>query len=129
MEKVETPEAPAAIGPYSQAVIAGSFVFVSGQLPIDPRTKKLVPANIEDQTVQVLENITAILKATHLSLQDVVRAEIYLKNIEDFAAVNAVYARYFLGPIQPARQTLQVARLPLDALIEISVIAHLPHAY
>lgn len=123
MKKIETEKAPKAIGPYSQATVAGQFVFVSGQLPIDPATGKIIEHTIEGQTKQVLANIKAILHVANLSFAHVVKTEIYLKNLEDFQKVNAIYAEHFSDPIKPARQTMQVARLPLDSLIEISCIA------
>jgi 2-iminobutanoate/2-iminopropanoate deaminase len=121
--KVETKEAPNAIGPYSQAVGFDRFLFVSGQIPIDPSSGKVLDPTIAGQTRQVLKNIEAILKADHLGLEDVVKVEIYVKDIGDFQTVNAIYAEKFSHPIKPARQLMQVARLPMDSLIEISCIA------
>jgi len=121
--KIETENAPKAIGPYSQAVRAGNLVFVSGQLPINPKTGKVDESSIEGQTRQVLTNIQAILHATGLSFGHVVRTEIYLKDLQDFTLVNQLYAEAFTSSIQPARQTMQVAKLPLDVKIEISCIA------
>lgn len=123
MKKIETEKAPKAIGPYSQAIVAGQFVFVSGQLPINPTSGKIIETTIEGQTKQVLANIEAILHAAGLSFAHVVKTEIYLKDLENFHKVNALYAEKFSHPIKPARQTMQVARLPLDSLIEISCIA------
>lgn len=123
ISKVETSEAPKAIGPYSQAVVAGSFLFVSGQIPIDPGTGKVVDHTIQGQTRRVFENIEAILRAAGLNLGDVVRAEVYLKNMDDFQEMNAIYAEKFKQPVKPARQTMQVGRLPMDVLVEISCIA------
>src|SRR3989344_3775680 len=102
--KVETSGAPKAIGPYSQAVVAGSFLFVSGQIPIDPGTGKVADHTIQGQTRRVFENIEAILRAAGLSLGDVVRAEVYLKNMDDFQEMNAIYAEKFKQPVKPARQ-------------------------
>lgn len=123
LSKVDTPNAPKAIGPYSQAVKAGSFLFVSGTLPMDPSTGQLVGTNIQEQTQQILKNIDAILKDQGLTFARVVKTEVYLKNINDFKAMNEVYAIEFVGPIKPARQTMEVAALPLGALIEISCVA------
>lgn len=122
-KQIHTENAPKAIGPYSQAVLAGQFLFVSGQLPIDPNTGKITETTIEGQTRQVLSNIEAILKEAGLSFDDVVKAEVFLKEMNDFQKMNAIYSQNFTGPIKPARQAFQVARLPMDALIEISCIA------
>ena len=124
LKKVETPLAPAAIGPYSQAVKAGSFLFISGQIPIDPQTGEVVERTIEAQTKQVLNNIEAILKAEGLQFKHVVKSEVYLKDMQDFQKMNELYSEKFSFPIKPARQTLQVAKLPLDVLVEISCIAY-----
>ncbi len=124
--KIETAEAPKAIGPYSQAVCSSPFVFISGQLGIDPMTGKLVESDIRLQINRVLDNLEAILKASSCSFQDVVRCDVFLKDLNDFAIVNEEYAKRFTQPIPPARQTIQVARLPLDALVEISCIAIQP---
>jgi 2-iminobutanoate/2-iminopropanoate deaminase len=121
-EAVSTPLAPAAIGPYSQAIRAGSLVFVSGQIPIDPATGTLVDGDIGAQTHRVFQNIAAILAAAGASLDDVVRTTVYLADMNDFGAMNGVYATYFSAPA-PARATVQAARLPKDARIEIDVIA------
>lgn len=126
LQKIETDQAPAAIGPYSQAVIFGQLVFVSRQIPIEPKSGKIIESTIQGQTRQVLENIEVILKAGNLSLENVVKTEIYLKDINDFQIVNSIYAEKFSYSIKPARQLLQVARLPLDSLIEISCIAVKP---
>lgn len=121
--EVRTEEAPQAIGPYSQAVQAGQYIFVSGQLAIDPASNKLVGSTIGEQTSQVLNNIESILRAQGLTLRDVVKAEVYLKDMNDFKGMNLVYAERFSSAVKPARQAMQVAKLPLDALIEISCIA------
>jgi 2-iminobutanoate/2-iminopropanoate deaminase len=123
LKKIETTQAPQAIGPYSQAVCAAPFVFISGQLPIDPTTGKLVEANILLQINRVLDNLEAILQASGCSFQNVVRCDVFVKDLNDFAIINQEYAKRFTQPIPPARQTVQVARLPLDALVEISCIA------
>jgi len=127
-KKIETEQAPRAIGPYSQAVeveLKGeSILFVSGQLPIDPKTGKLVEGGIDDLTRQVIMNISNILKANGLSLSQVVRTDVFLKDLnKDFQLMNAEYAKHFQGPVPPARQTIQVADLPLGAPVEISCIA------
>ena len=123
-EAVSTPSAPAAIGPYSQAIKAGGFLFVSGQIPIDPATGALVGGDIAAHTHRVFTNIGAILEAAGTSFKHVVRTTVYLADMEDFAAMNAVYATYFSSP-EPARATVQAARLPKDARVEIDVIASL----
>lgn len=119
---VSTAEAPAAIGPYSQAIEAGPFLFVSGQIPLDPVTGQLVDGDIARQTEQVLRNLQAILAAAGLSFAHVVRTTVYLKDLGEFEAMNAVYARFMPDP-PPARSTVEVARLPRDVRIEIDVIA------
>ena len=124
-QAVTTDGAPRAIGPYSQAVRAGQFVFVSGQIPLDPDTSQLASADIAGQTHRVCQNIGAILQAVGASFDHVVKTTIYLTAIEDFAAVNDVYALYFREPA-PARATVQVARLPRDARIEVDAIAVIP---
>ena len=121
---VSTTAAPAALGPYSQAIQAGQFMFVSGQVPIDPATGQLVQGTIAEETRRVFENVEAILKAGGASFQHVVRTTVYLADISDFAAMNEVYATFFTAP-QPARSTIQAARLPRDARIEVDVIAFL----
>jgi 2-iminobutanoate/2-iminopropanoate deaminase len=126
MKKIETADAPQAIGPYSQAILAGSFLFISGQIPIDPKMRKIVETTIQGQTKQVLANLAAILKAAGLSFKDVVKASIFLKDLGHFQEVNALYGEAFVHMPQPARETIQVARLPQDALIEISCIALKP---
>lgn len=123
-QAVTTPRAPAAIGPYSQAVHAGTLLFVSGQVPLDPATGTLVPGGIEEQTRQVLRNLQAILEAAGTSFDAVARTTVYLTDLSDFAAMNAVYATFVREPF-PARATVQVARLPKDARVEIDVIADL----
>jgi 2-iminobutanoate/2-iminopropanoate deaminase len=122
-KKIETMEAPQAIGPYSQAVQSSSMIFVSGQLPIDPKNGKLVESNIKTQVNQVLDNLLAILKASGCSFENVVRCDVFVKDMNDFAIVNQEYAKRFQQAVPPARQTIEVSRLPLDALVEISCIA------
>jgi 2-iminobutanoate/2-iminopropanoate deaminase len=121
-EVIQTDYAPKAIGPYSQAIRSGSFVFLSGQIPTDPATGNLVSGSIADQTRRVLENLRAVLEGAGLSLSDVVKTSVFLKNMDDFAAMNAVYAEYFTEK-PPARSTVQVSRLPRDVDIEIDAIA------
>ena len=122
-KKIEGPGIPKAAGPYSQAVSTGNLLFISGQIPIDPATGKLVAAEIRLQTNQVLDNLAAILKAAGCSFKDVIRAEVFLQDLNDFAILNEEYAKRFTQPVPPVRQTIQVARLPLDSLVEISCIA------
>jgi 2-iminobutanoate/2-iminopropanoate deaminase len=123
-QAVSTPSAPAAIGPYSQAIKTGSLLFVSGQIPIDPATGNLVDGDIAAQTHRVFQNIAGILTAAGATLDHVVRTTVYLADMNDFAAMNAVYATYFSSPA-PARATVQAARLPKDSRVEIDVIASL----
>jgi len=122
-QTIHTDKAPKAIGPYSQAVKAGGFVFVSGQIPLDPETGQLIDGDIVAQTERVLKNVQAVLEAAGASMTDVVRATIYLKDLNDFAAVNEVYARFFPSA-PPARVTVEVSRLPRDVRIEIDAIAY-----
>jgi 2-iminobutanoate/2-iminopropanoate deaminase len=122
MTPIVTSEAPAAIGPYSQAVRAGGFVFLSGQIPLDPATGQIVPGDVVAQADRVLRNLGAILSAAGLGFTNVVRTTIYLADLAHFAAVNDVYARYFAVPY-PARVTVQAAGLPRGALVEIDAIA------
>ena len=123
-QAVSTASAPKAIGPYSQAVRAGALLFVSGQVPLDPATGQLVDGDIAAQTHRVFQNIGEILKAGGASFDHVVRTTVFLADMNDFAAMNEVYATYFTSPA-PARATVQVSRLPKDARIEIDVIASL----
>ena len=119
---ISTSQAPAAIGPYSQAIRWGQVLFVSGQIPIDPATGRIVEGDIETQTERVLKNLAAILAAAGSSLSQVLKTTVYLKDLEEFARMNEVYARY-LGEQPPARATVQVARLPRDVRVQIEVIA------
>jgi len=121
-EVVSTKDAPQAIGPYSQATKANGFVFTSGQIAIDPSTQQVVAGDIAVQTERVLRNLSEILEAAGSGLGKVVRATVFLKDMNDFAAMNAVYGKYF-GSSAPARSTVEVARLPKDVLVEIDVIA------
>jgi 2-iminobutanoate/2-iminopropanoate deaminase len=124
---VKTEDAPAAIGPYSQAVRIGDFLYTSGQIALDPARGALVSGGITEQTARVIENLKAVLTAAGASLTQVVKTTVFLKNMGDFAAMNEVYGRYFAGSdvVAPARSTVEVARLPKDSLVEIEVIAHL----
>lgn len=124
---ISTRSAPAAIGPYSQAVRIGQFIYTSGQIPLDPASGNIIAGGIAEQTARVLENLKAVLSAADASLARVVKTTVFLKDMNDFAAMNEVYSRYFGGDesVSPARSTVQVARLPKDALVEIEVIAHL----
>ncbi|RPI55028.1 MAG: RidA family protein [Acidobacteria bacterium] len=124
LSAVSTGSAPKALGPYSQAIRAGQFLFVSGQVPIDPVTGELVGGSIADQTRRALENIGAILQAGGASFRQVVRTTVYLADLADFSGMNEVYATFFTAP-QPSRSTIQAARLPRDARIEVDVIAFL----
>jgi 2-iminobutanoate/2-iminopropanoate deaminase len=123
-EAVSTEAAPKAIGPYSQGIRAGSLLFLSGQIPIDPATGEMVQGDIAAQTHRVFKNLGAILQAAGASFDNVVRTTVYLADMNDFAAVNAVYGTYFSAPA-PARATVQAARLPKDARVEIDLIASL----
>ena len=119
---ITTRDAPEAIGPYSQAIQCGSLLFVSGQIPIDPASGEVIDGDAAVQTRQVLQNLLAILDAAGLSFQQVVKTTVYLKDLGDFAAMNAVYAEWMPDP-PPARATIEVARLPRDVRVEIDVIA------
>lgn len=122
IKAISTDQAPKAIGPYSQAVRAGDLVFCSGQIPLDPKTGQLVTGDIKDLTRRVLDNLEAVLKQAGTDLNNVVKTTIYLKDLNDFAAVNETYASYFKEPY-PARVTIQAARLPLGTDVEIDAIA------
>jgi 2-iminobutanoate/2-iminopropanoate deaminase len=123
--EVATESAPAAIGPYSQAVVVGHLVFTSGQVALDPQTGQLVEGGVKEQTVRVLENLKAVLAEAGSDLRHVIKTTVFLKNMGDFAAMNEIYGRYLAaqGVVAPARSTVEVARLPKDALVEIEVIA------
>jgi 2-iminobutanoate/2-iminopropanoate deaminase len=124
---VSTKQAPSAIGPYSQAVRCGELLFISGQIALDPATGQLIEGGVREQTIRVLENIKAILAAAGAGVGHVIKTVVFLKNIQDFAEMNEIYARYLVpeGAVPPARSTVEVARMPKDALIEIEVIASL----
>jgi len=122
---VQTPDAPAALGPYTQAIRSGDLVFTSGQIALDPATGQVVPGGIREQTIRVLESLKAVLKAAESDLARVVKTTVFLKNMQDFAGMNEIYAEYFAsaGVVPPARSTVEVARLPKDVLVEIEAIA------
>jgi 2-iminobutanoate/2-iminopropanoate deaminase len=122
MQRIITDKAPAAIGPYSQGIKAGGLVFASGQLPLDPETGSFAGESIGAQTERVILNLKAVLEAGGSSLDRVVKTTVFLRHMGDFAAMNAVYARYFSGENLPARSTVEVGSLPKDALVEIEAI-------
>jgi 2-iminobutanoate/2-iminopropanoate deaminase len=122
MESIQTDRAPQAIGPYSQAIKAQGLIFASGQIPLDPTTMLIIEGDIRAQTIRVLENLKAVFEAAGSALDRVVRTTVYLADMNDFAAMNEIYANYF-GATRPARSTVQAARLPRDARIEIDAIA------
>ncbi len=128
-EIIRASRAPAPVGPYNQAVVTGGkLIFLAGQIAIDPTTGAIVGSNdIQAQATQVLENIKAVLQAAGANLEDVVKTTIFLKNMDDFTAVNQVYGQYFAPEQAPARSTVEVARLPKDVLVEIECIAALPN--
>ena len=119
---VETPRAPAAIGPYSQAILSGDTLYCSGQIAIDPDTGRMVTGSIEEEARQVLENLGAVLQGASMTFKDVVRCTVFLTDVNDYAQVNDVYGRYF-NEAPPARQAVQVAALPREARVEVSCIA------
>lgn len=121
-ELINTDKAPTAIGPYAQAIKTGGFVFTSGQIPIDPATGEIVAGGIEEQAVQVLNNLREVLSAAGAGFQDVVKTTVFIKDMNDFPKLNAVYAQYFTQPY-PARSCVEVARLPKDVLVEIEAVA------
>ena len=121
--QINTKEAPLAIGPYSQAISIGGFIFSSGQIPIDPLTGEMVEKDINRQTVQVIENLKAVLESENFKLKDVIKATIYLTNLKYFDEVNKVYSKYF-DTLPPARSCIEVSRLPKDSLIEIEIVAY-----
>ena len=122
LEKVQTGGAPAAIGPYSQAIAHGGLVFTAGQIPLDPASMQLVEGDVAAQTERVMQNLAAVLEAAGASLGSVIKTTVFLSDMNDFAAMNEVYGRWFDGHA-PARSTVQVARLPRDAKVEIECIA------
>jgi 2-iminobutanoate/2-iminopropanoate deaminase len=124
-QKIQTQNAPAAIGPYSQAIKAGDLLFVSGQIPLDAATGELIRSGVADETKKVLDNLKAILEAAGGGLGDVVKTTIFLKDMNNFGVVNEIYGTYFPQPF-PARATVEVARLPRDVNVEIEAVAKLP---
>jgi 2-iminobutanoate/2-iminopropanoate deaminase len=122
LEKVQTGGAPAAIGPYSQAIVHGGLVYTAGQIPLDPASMQIVEGDVAAQTERVMQNLSAVLEAAGASLQSVIKTVVFLSDMNDFAAMNEVYGRWF-GEHAPARSTVQVARLPRDARVEIECIA------
>lgn len=122
LKPVSTPDAPAAIGPYSQAIVHGGLCWCSGQVAFDPATGQLIQGDVQDETRQVLKNLAAVLDAAGSGLHKVIRATVFLKDMNDFGAVNAIYAEAF-GDHRPARACVEVARLPKDVRVEISVVA------
>jgi 2-iminobutanoate/2-iminopropanoate deaminase len=127
-DAIATKDAPAAIGPYAQAVRAGEFVFLSGQIPLDPATGQIVAGDVKAQTERVMQNLGAVLAAAGCGFGDVVKTTIYLIDLASFASVNETYGRFFTAPYRHARATVQVAALPRGALVEIDAIAWGPRA-
>ncbi len=121
-EVIHTDHAPAAVGPYSQAIVANGFVFTAGQIPLIPSEGKMLEGDVQDQTRQVLENLSAVLEEANSSLDNVIKTTIFLDSMDDFAKVNEVYGEFFSSN-PPARSTVEVARLPLGALVEIEAVA------
>ena len=123
MEKISTKKAPKAIGPYSQAIKAGGFVFCSGQIAIDPKTNEFKPGTIIEETTRVIENLKAVLEQAHSGLEKTIKVTVYLLNIDNFTEMNKVYEKYFLN--KPARSTIEVSKLPKGAKVEIDAIAEI----
>ena len=124
-KRINTEKAPAAIGPSSQGVAAGNFLFVSGQLPIDPKTGSIDADNVADQARQSLTNLSQILEAAGTSMDKVVKTTVFIQHMDDFAVMNEVYAQFFQGEVLPARSAVEVAKLPKGALVEIEAVAAL----
>ncbi len=120
---INTPSAPAPIGPYNQAILSGNTLYTSGQIAINPITNALVLDNISTETMQVMHNLKAVLEAANMTFENVVKASIFISNMDDFAKINDVYGRFFEEASAPARETVQVARLPKNVHVEISLIA------
>jgi 2-iminobutanoate/2-iminopropanoate deaminase len=120
---INTPNAPAPIGPYNQAVIFGNTIYISGQIPLNPTTGELVMDSIQAETQQVMENLKAILSAANMTFEDVVKATIFISDMNNFAAINEIYGAYFQNKTAPARETVQVSGLPKNVNVEISMIA------
>jgi len=125
MKAIQTDSAPQAIGPYSQAIVAGNFVFCSGQIPLEPEFGAIIVGDVRIQTQRVIDNLRAVLQAAGVDLDQVVKTEVYLARMEDFAEMNEVYSANFIMEPYPARATIEVARLPKDVLVEIACIAQL----
>lgn len=124
-KNIQTPKAPQAIGPYSQAVSINGYLFTAGQIPLDPATGEMVKGDITVQTTRVMENLKGILEASGTQFKHVIKATVYLHSMDDFAAMNAVYENY-LGAVKPARSTVEVVRLPKGAAVEIDLVAVIP---
>lgn len=124
MKQINSPDAPIALGAYSQAIQINDFIFCSGQIGINPKTQKLVQGGIEAETKQVLQNLLSVLQEAGAQMNQVVKVDIFLRDIKDFTKVNAIYLQFFPGTLKPARQTVEVSGLPKNALVEISCIAH-----
>ena len=120
---INTPNAPAPIGPYNQAVLTGNMLFTSGQIAINPITNELVLDNIKDETKQVMENLKAVLEAAHMTFDNVIKSTIFISDMHNFSQINEVYAQYFDADSAPARETVEVANLPKFVNVEISVVA------
>ncbi|MDO5510344.1 MAG: RidA family protein [Weeksellaceae bacterium] len=127
MKRFKTDNAPAAIGPYAQAVIHNGLIYISGQIPVDPATGEIVSDDVKDQAHQVMKNLGAILQESGSGYHMVIKSSIFLKSMDDFADINQIYGQYFQGENLPARETVEVSRLPKDVKIEISMIAALLH--
>jgi 2-iminobutanoate/2-iminopropanoate deaminase len=121
-ERIKTPDAPAAIGPYCQGLLIGDTLYVSGQIALDPHTGELVEGDVQDETAQILDNVGSVLRAADMDFAHVVQVTLFLRDMDDYAPVNEVYARYFSGAT-PAREALEVGKLPREARVEISCIA------
>ncbi len=121
-ERIKTPDAPAAIGPYCQGLLVGDTLYVSGQIALDPQTGEMVEGDVQDETAQILDNVGAVLRAADMDFAHVVQVTLFLREMDDYAPVNEVYARYFSGAT-PAREALEVGKLPREARVEISCIA------
>lgn len=124
IQQLQTDDAPAAVGPYSQGIVAGDFAFLSGQIPIDPKTRQIITGGIEAQTHQVMQNIKAVVKAAGADMARVVKMTVFLTDMDDFSTVNGIYEQYFSG-ILPARSVIQVSALPMGANIEMEAVVSL----
>lgn len=122
---INTPNAPAPIGPYNQAVLSNNVLYVSGQIPLEPGSMKLIEGNLEDETTRVMENLKAVIEAAHMTFENVVKTSIFLSDMNNFNAVNKIYGTYFKEETAPARETVEVANLPKFVRVEISMIATL----